>query len=344
MGPTGEQVSSVPNDLAVLMKENPSLARRQELLKRIEDVLEEKLPDYEKISVVAYIANTLDPRITAFSTMNSSHIIPLIDIMVAEQKRKNSKTVFFIVDSLGGDVHFPEELLQKARALFDYIGVILPNQARSAATLLALMSDKAIVLQVASLGPIDPQFTITTPRGEARVVSTRSIKDLFEKTLPKLTNEDTLKKKKIPPAVAMAIWGSQQYTIYQQALDAINYVEKLIDENISSKVEDREAFEKLKKELLLTPPSHGLVIKPEDLVNKFHLKNIEILSKDDDLSGLIFEYHRRAIKHLNFEQPPPSKGIVLFESATRSIVTTTAKPVESEKARTEKSSFKRAPA
>lgn len=84
-----------------------------------------------------------------------------------------------IIHSPGGDGDAVEQISGYLRTRFDHIRAIVPVTAMSAATMLALSTDEIVMASHSQLGPIDPQFTISTPEGP-RSASAQAIKDQFE--------------------------------------------------------------------------------------------------------------------------------------------------------------------
>ncbi len=84
-----------------------------------------------------------------------------------------------IVHSPGGSAEAAESLVEYLRARFDHIRVFVPVAAMSAATMVALSADELVMAQHSQLGPIDPQFIISTPEG-ARSAPAQAILNQFE--------------------------------------------------------------------------------------------------------------------------------------------------------------------
>lgn len=81
--------------------------------------------------------------------------------------------------SPGGSAEAAESIVEYLRTQFDHIRVIVPVAAMSAATMIALSADEILMGAHSQLGPIDPQFTISTPEG-ARSAPGQAILDQFE--------------------------------------------------------------------------------------------------------------------------------------------------------------------
>ena len=70
-----------------------------------------------------------------------------------------------ILHSPGGSAEAAESIVEYLRQRFDHIRVIIPVSAMSAATMIALSANEIVMGQHSQLGPIDPQFIISTPEG-----------------------------------------------------------------------------------------------------------------------------------------------------------------------------------
>lgn len=85
-----------------------------------------------------------------------------------------------ILHSPGGDANAAQQIMSYLRNQgFDHIRAIVPVSAMSAATMMALSCDEVVMGRHSQLGPIDPQFTITTPDGP-RSAPAQAILDQFD--------------------------------------------------------------------------------------------------------------------------------------------------------------------
>lgn len=71
-----------------------------------------------------------------------------------------------ILHSPGGSAQAAEQIMEYLRSQFDHIRAIVPLQAKSAATMMALGADEIVMGAHSELGPIDPQIVIPTPEGQ----------------------------------------------------------------------------------------------------------------------------------------------------------------------------------
>jgi hypothetical protein len=70
-----------------------------------------------------------------------------------------------VLHSPGGSPQAAEQILEYLRTRFDYIRAIVPLQAKSAATMIALGCDEILVGAHSELGLIDPQILVPVPEG-----------------------------------------------------------------------------------------------------------------------------------------------------------------------------------
>jgi ClpP class serine protease len=68
---------------------------------------------------------------------------------------KNDRKLDFFIHSPGGDPDAAEQICEYLRTQYDHIRVIVPLQAMSAATMMALSADEVLMGDHSQLGPID---------------------------------------------------------------------------------------------------------------------------------------------------------------------------------------------
>src|SRR5690348_1389315 len=96
------------SDLQSVIQENLYFQKRKELLSQIEEKLGEKLN--KKISVAAYIANTLNPGLATLTSMNLSQISYIDDLIRTAAEEEGTEAVALIVETYGGEATFPTEV------------------------------------------------------------------------------------------------------------------------------------------------------------------------------------------------------------------------------------------
>jgi len=119
--------------------------------------------------VVAYIASPQHP----VAQLTQQDVPMFVDMMTGASKR--SKKVYLVIQSPGGDGHAAEKIIQIYRNAFpEDFAVVIPQFAKSAATMLSLGADRIVMGDVSELGPIDPQIPMTTPAGQSRLIPARA--------------------------------------------------------------------------------------------------------------------------------------------------------------------------
>lgn len=123
------------------------------------------LSNYTKRDVIIYG--------TAFSSHKLSGIpSPLISItqediqgFMSSMHNMKGKELDLILHSPGGSLDTAEQLVEYLRVKYQHIRAIIPQNAMSAATMIACAADEIIMGNHSAIGPIDPQITFPTQNG-----------------------------------------------------------------------------------------------------------------------------------------------------------------------------------
>jgi hypothetical protein len=110
---------------------------------------------------------------TAFTSSRIGQIPPYMLQITAEDIQGfmaalhglNGKSLDLILHSSGGSLEAAEQVVQYLRAKYDHIRAIVPQNAMSAATMIACACDEIVMGKQSALGPIDPQITFPTKDG-----------------------------------------------------------------------------------------------------------------------------------------------------------------------------------
>lgn len=92
----------------------------------------------------------------------------------------NNNKLDIILHSPGGSVEAAEQIVNYLRNKYDDIRVIIPQNAMSAATMIACAANEIIMGKHSAIGPIDPQITFPTENGHFTAPA-QSILDEFER-------------------------------------------------------------------------------------------------------------------------------------------------------------------
>jgi len=147
------------------------------------DVLRRKyltaLADRTGRAVIVYATAYLEPRPTVDSPQALSVHLGDVQGFMEAVSNVGEREVDLFLHSPGGSAEAAESIVDYLRTRFDHIRVIVPVAAMSAATMIALSADEIVMGAHSQLGPIDPQFTISTPEGP-RSAPAQAILDQFE--------------------------------------------------------------------------------------------------------------------------------------------------------------------
>lgn len=181
------------------------------------------LADYRKKPLIIYASDFLNTKKAAFVGPDMS--IDWQDKLgfIEVTKSIKEKSVDIVIHSPGGSADAVESLVDILRSKFDDITFIIPNIAKSAATMLALSGNLLIMDEMSELGPIDPQLII--PKEDSIIQApAQAIIDQFEKAQELIAGN--------PRMLAPWIPILKQYgpALYQEAKNAIEFSKKLVKE------------------------------------------------------------------------------------------------------------------
>ena len=91
----------------------------------------------------------------------------------------SGKNLDLVLHSPGGSMEAAEQIVQYLRSKYTHIRAIVPQNAMSAATMIACACDEIIMGKHSALGPIDPQVTFPT-MGGAFTAPAQAILDEFQ--------------------------------------------------------------------------------------------------------------------------------------------------------------------
>ena len=100
------------------------------------------------------------------ASINSGDIPPFVDLL---DDVTEGEDLDLLLHSNGGDIDQAERIIMMCRKKIGAAAafrVIVPDSAKSAATLIAIGADEIVMGYCSELGPIDPQVEITTASGE----------------------------------------------------------------------------------------------------------------------------------------------------------------------------------
>lgn len=206
-----------------------------------------------------------------------------------------------IISSPGGDGLVAEKIIEMCRAYCKTFRVIIPNRAKSAATIIALGADEIVMGYCSEIGPIDAQVPIVVS-GIPRYVSAQS----FINARAKLVAEYHQRLKSKPDADVKDLLTQ----LASLDMPFIDHCEKLMDfsrdvaennlkQRMFASVTPHKAQNALVRNVLKQLSAtelfkvHGRMIDANAAKTKLKL-NVRILPKEDELWKAIWNYYVRA--------------------------------------------------
>lgn len=253
--------------------------------------------------VIVYTAEFDNPM----SGINRKDIIPYEEML---SSIGNVDTISLIMHSMGGDFNTAEKIIKMTRNYCKTFKFIVPNVAKSAATLIGLGSDEIMMGYLSELGPIDPQVTYKLPNGQWSMSSGQSIIDSFKKIKSEIDGLGRLSK------ADMHILNNFDITLVdyaeKESLRSRQLAQKLLETYMLK--EDKDKAKSISEYLADANKhlSHNKIIDREE-AEELGLK-ITYINKEDSLWKLIWELHCRTIVTLK-----DSKAVKIFETATNMV-------------------------
>jgi ClpP class serine protease len=264
----------------------------------------QKLQGLLKAKVITYVASLYHPV-----PMIMPQDIPLFEDLL--RSTSGTEEGYLIINSPGGDGNVAEKMITMCRQRFTKsFKVIVPNFAKSAATMIALGSDQILMGYLAELGPIDPQ--LGNPFGGG-LIPARSFIDGLEMI------RRNIKEKGDPVQMYLPMLSQIRPEIIAQCQSAIDgsceFAEKWLKQCM---LKDKPDQAKKVAEVLsqgVKYKSHGKVIDCAEARDVLKL-NVEKIDQNSDLWNSIWELYCRSVLFLQ-QQPHAAK---LFESESASLV------------------------
>lgn len=242
-----------------------------------------------------------------------------------------AEQINLLIHSPGGDGTITEKIVDICRSHLAgtnrKLRVIVPNVAKSAATILALGTDEIIMGYTSELGPIDPQVPITVS-GMIQWVSAFAFVEARDKLMEQITEAT---KKKQPTVGLLTQLAGLNIPFTDEMENQIGFAKKTaiallnkymlvpVHSNAAKRKRNADAIAQklLSKELF---PVHGYYINGQTA--KDMGLQVELLGKDDPLWTLIWSYYIRCEVQMNLAIQPGLIKTKLFESGNQiSLVT-----------------------
>jgi hypothetical protein len=156
----------VPSWGTILKEIQQSAAQRGQLGPDIDGIrlkYIQRLRDHSKRAVIVYASGWLRSggREDLDYSVEGNDVHALMEVCHDVGERE----LDLVIHSPGGSPQAAEQMVNYLRTQFDYIRALVPLQAKSAATMIALGCDEIVMGRHSELGPIDPQILVPVPGG-----------------------------------------------------------------------------------------------------------------------------------------------------------------------------------
>lgn len=309
---------SVMNELNI---NSDQLQKRQKLIVDIETALTARYGSSNRL--ITYMLRFGHSR-TMMYTADVPHLETLLNSVTGADQ------INVLLHSPGGDGTIVEKIVEMCRAHLSgrnrKVRVIVPNIAKSAATILALGADEILMGYVSELGPIDPQVAIAVS-GMTQWVSAFAFVEARDKLMDQIA--EATKKKEPTVGLLQQLAGlnipftdEMENQIGFARKTAITLLDKYMlkpkypDPKERAQAANTIADKLLSKQLF---PVHGHYI--DGTTAKDLGIEATVLDKDDSLWKQIWDYYIRCEVQMNI---PLQAGFVktkLFESGNVSLAT-----------------------
>jgi len=229
-----------------------------------------RTPLYEAMNAARYARQALIREIEAstgrtlicyVSPTSQIHRIDVVGMVDLLHNVTPGTAVDLLLHSPGGDIDAAEKLITLIRKRVGdaSLRVIVPDFAKSAATLIALGGDTIVMSDSSELGAIDPQVDLPDSNGHVQTLSAQSYLDAFK------THADNLKNDPDDPVARLMLDKMEPATV--RKLERITTRSRAIAEDLvkQAMIKDEEQAAEIAKQLSNTKRwhSHGQMISHE---------------------------------------------------------------------------------
>ncbi len=114
---------------------------------------------YDRQQLIADYQNRFSCKLAVMDDVIFNHSVVLFEEMIHDSHVTND--LYVILNSPGGDGETAVRLIRTAQARCRELTIIVPDRAKSAATLMTLGAHHILMGPASDLGPVDPQFPLS---------------------------------------------------------------------------------------------------------------------------------------------------------------------------------------
>lgn len=217
---------------------------------------------YERQRLIAAYEAEFDCRLVVVRDEIWGESVTLFEELICDADVE--RDLHLILDSPGGDGEAALRLARAAQSRCREFTVIVPDQAKSAATILALGAHTIVMGPTSDLGPVDAQLQI--PKGDDGDWDLVSAKDLIAAVD---AAEAAIERAPDTYPLYVSLLADVTGIMVQQARSALERTEDLVDEALRSQpdrtaAESQQLLAALKTRLIERPKHHGAVFGATD--------------------------------------------------------------------------------
>lgn len=284
-------------------------SKRAEIIENLENLEKDR-----QRTLILYIADFEAPN----SSLTLEDTIILSDILSAIGK---VDYLDLVIHSPGGDGNAAEEIVDMCdRHCLKEFRVIVPFWAKSAATLIALCSDKIIMGETSQLGPIDPQILVVN-MGVPRLVSGVSFINSREELVAKIREASSKGEDPLPYLQEISTLNP---AFVDHCIRLIEFTRdfgvKRMPKRMLKNKEDAPGKARVIIDNFLSTHTrfhHGRMIKADEILGDLTLRdnlNLEYKKEPDEFWNLVVELFSRAYIYLQQYPGERVKRSKLIES------------------------------
>lgn len=211
---------------------------------------------YDRQRIIAEYQDRFYCKLAVMNDVIFDHSVILFEEMIYDGNSTND--LHIILNSPGGDGETAVRLIRIAQARCKELTIIIPDQAKSAATLMTLGAHHILMGPASDLGPIDPQFPF-----QGGLVSAKDIIAAVE--------DSAARVREAPETypIYASLLGDLNALMFQQAQSALKRTSDQLGEALRSNPDrsDNEVNalkDKLVEPLIERPKTHSALFSAED--------------------------------------------------------------------------------
>jgi ClpP class serine protease len=259
----------------------------------LEHIAKSNVKGNKKVGVIAFIAD-----VSSINSAIDSRDIPAVGSALLSMGHVD--ILRLILNSPGGDGQTAEKIVEMCRSYCHKFEVIIPNMAKSAATMIALGADEIVMGYCSELGPIDAQVPIVID-GIPRFISAQSFIDARKKLVKEF--DDAVSQTKDTKLILQQV-ATLNLPFIEQCEKYMKFGRDMVEQCLTKYMfkkyakDSKKLAEKINKVLedmssTNTFMVHGRMINAHTAKTSLGL-NIDLLGKDNAYWKLIWQYYVRA--------------------------------------------------